>query len=108
MEAEMTTELFWERSVGKLLTPRHAPIFRQTVTTTHEPLPVATPRDSSDGPAKSGFIARLAGILEYWRAARERRILARHAGNRWCDSVERQVNDSLTNFDRRSDPFGGS
>ena len=108
----MTIALFWERNVGKLLTPRHDPVFRQTAdmrrtvsAATYEPTRVTTPSDSGDRTPKPGLIATLAAILEHGRSARERRILARFAGRRWCDSVERQVTDALGNFDRRKDPF---
>ena len=58
--------------------------------------------DASDaGRAKPAF-AWLRGLIENWRKARERRVLRRFAGRRWCDSTERQVNDALGDLGGRS------
>jgi hypothetical protein len=49
--------------------------------------------------------ARLRNLLERWRSAEEARVLARFAGRRWTDRVEREVNEALCQFGRRADPF---
>jgi len=67
--------------------------------------PFATPHGGAGGLARSGLSARLRNLLERWRSAEEARVLARFAGRRWTDRVEREVNEALCQFGRRADPF---
>jgi hypothetical protein len=111
----MTTELSWERNIGESLAPRmKSPVAtrllgrRPRADATPRTDPASTERSGAGESPPRGLAARLAAIVERWRAAREGRVVARFAGRRWTDSTEREMLDALCDFDRRRDPFARS
>lgn len=66
---------------------------------------LATLRRSSDRLARPSFLAGLLAQLKAFFPAssvpNEQRVLARFAGQRWCDATEQQMLDALGGSDRR-------
>ncbi len=62
-------------------------------------------RRSEDRFARPAFSAMLASWVQNWRTAHERRVMERFAGCRWCDSIERQLNDALGGSAHTTDLF---
>ena len=52
-------------------------------------------RGGTDKFARPMFFGQLAALSARLRTNKEKRVLARFAGNRWCDSTERQILDAL-------------
>ncbi len=74
-------------------------------TTTFHSVGLATLRRSEDRLARPGFLAQLKAMLENQRSARERQVIARFAGRRWCDSTEQELIDALSGAERSPNWF---
>jgi hypothetical protein len=57
---------------------------------------LTTRRERAAEPVHTGLLARIAAFFAPSHSIEEERVLARFAGQRWCDATERQLSGALS------------